>query len=161
MIHVSENTSFTYLLIINAVGIPGRLLPALLADIYGSITLLIPIVFIVAMLLYCWTAVHTSDGIIAFIVFYGLFGAAIQGLFPSSIASLTSDIQKVGVRIGMTFGVVSIACLTGPPLAGALIQAGGGSYVGAQVWGGSVLVLGGSLLLAARLVQRHTARKVL
>ena len=61
-------------------------------------------------------------GLIAFVIIYGYFGAAVQGLFPATLSSLTTDLRKMGVRIGMVFSIVSIACLTGPPLAGALIQ---------------------------------------
>jgi hypothetical protein len=51
----------------------------------------------------------------------------------------------------MVFSIISVACLTGPPLAGKLIQVGGGRYIGAQVWGGTCLLLGGGILVGAKL----------
>lgn len=54
---------------------------------------------------------------------------------------------------GMGFTVVSFACLTGPPLAGALIQEGHGSYLYAQIWAGSSLVLGAFIMAIARLAR--------
>jgi hypothetical protein len=46
--------------------------------------------------------------------------------------------------------IVSFACLTGPPLAGALITHSNGNYLSAQIWGGTSFVLGAALLFAAR-----------
>lgn len=143
-------------MIVNGVGIPGRLVPAYLADRYfGTLNVLIPSIFLCAICLYLWATVHNLADDYVWVVFFGLFGAAIQGMFPSSLAGLTSDISKNGTRIGMVFTIVSAACLTGPPLAGRLIQAAGGSYIGAQTWGGSCLVLGGLILVAAKVASRH------
>ncbi|OJJ99626.1 hypothetical protein ASPACDRAFT_52314 [Aspergillus aculeatus ATCC 16872] len=151
-LHVSEASSYNILLIVNAIGIPGRIVPALLADHCSSaITVLIPIIFFAALCLYMWMLVLSFAHEIVWVVFFGFFGAGIQGLIPSTLASLTKDLTKSGTRIGMVFTIISIPCLTGPPLAGKLIQVCNGSYLGAQVWGGSCLLLGGSLLVAARM----------
>ncbi|RAL13358.1 MFS general substrate transporter [Aspergillus homomorphus CBS 101889] len=151
-LHVSEASSYNLLLIVNAIGIPGRIIPALLADRCSSaITVLIPIIFFAAICLYMWLLVLSLAHEIVWVIFFGFFGAGIQGLFPSTLASLTKDLAKSGTRIGMVFTIISIPCLTGPPLAGKLIQICNGSYLGAQIWGGSCLLLGGSLLVAARI----------
>ena len=52
--------------------------------------------------------------------------------------------------MGMVFSVVSFAGLTGPPLAGALIQKREGSYLYAQMFAGSVLMGGCVTLVACR-----------
>lgn len=154
IIHVSPSTSITLLLILNAVGIPGRIVPALLADHYfGVLNLLIPTVLCAGILLYCWAGVHSLGGQIVFVIIYGYFGAGVQGLFPATLSSLTTDLKKMGVRIGMVFSIISIACLTGPPLAGALIQKRGGDYLYAQAFGGTVMVCGSLTLVAARIAQ--------
>ena len=152
---VSDSTSFTILLIVNGVGIPGRLVPAYLADRYfGTLNVLIPTIFLCAACLYLWATVHSLTEDCVWAVFFGLFGAGIQGMFPSSLAGLTNDPSKNGTLIGMVFTIVSVACLTGPPLAGGLVQAAGGKYIAAQAWGGSCLVLGGLILVAAKLATR-------
>jgi MFS family permease len=84
-------------------------------------------------------------------VLYGFFGAGIQSLFPASCASLTTDLSKMGVRTGMCFTVVSVACLTGPPIAGALIQMNDGSYLYAQLFGGSAFMAATCTLVSARI----------
>lgn len=147
----SESTSFTMLLVINAVGIPGRLVPAFLADRYfGAVSTFIPVIFAAAACVFAWAGVRSIAGDYVWVCFYGFFGAAIQGMFPSTLAGLTTDLSKNGTRIGMIFTIVSVAALTGPPLAGRLTEAGGGSYLAAQMWGGACLILGGLLLVAAR-----------
>ena len=135
----------------NGVGLVGRMLPAYFSDRYfGPLNTIIPFAFITSLLLYCWIAVADRGGLIAFSIIYGLSAAGIQALFPATLASLTTDMKKVGVRTGMVFSVVSFGVLTGPPLAGALITRDGGNYLYAQVFAGTSLMVGGLLLVAAR-----------
>lgn len=138
-------------MIMNGVGLPGRLIPAYLSDRFtGPVNMFIPVSAAAGLLLYCWIAVHSLDGLIGFVVVYGFFGGGVQSLFPSALPSLTTDLGKVGVRIGMIFSIVSIASLTGPPIAGALIDAKGGQYLGAQLFGGTSMILGTLFLITAK-----------
>lgn len=152
---ISQAEAITNLLILNGVGIFGRLIPAYLADRYfGPLNTLVPCVFISGLLLYCWTAVTSKSGLVGFAVIYGLFASGIQALFPATLASLTTDLKKAGVLMGMIFSVVSFACLTGPPLAGALIQRRNGSYLYAQMFAGSVMMGGCITLVASRVFKK-------
>ena len=74
-----------------------------------------------------------------------------QGLFAAMVSSLTDDLKKAGVRMGMIFSVTSVALLTGPPLAGALIQRGSGRYLEAQIWAGTMILAGSLVLTGARI----------
>jgi hypothetical protein len=66
----------------NAIGFPGRVLPALAADAYlGPINTLIPLAFLCGTLLYIWAAVKTLNGLIAFAIVFGLVNAGVQGIF--------------------------------------------------------------------------------
>ncbi|KAJ5559724.1 hypothetical protein N7513_002123 [Penicillium frequentans] len=151
IIGVSDYTSFSVLMIMNGLGLPGRLIPAFLSDRYtGPVNMFIPVSGFAAVLLYCWIAINSYGGLIAFVVVYGFFGGGVQSLFPSALASLTDEPSKAGVRIGMIFSIVSIASLTGPPIAGALIDIHGGQYLYAQLFGGTSMVLGCLLLIVAR-----------
>jgi len=154
VIHESSSESLVLLMVLNAVGVPGRLIPALLADVYfGPFNTLLPFVFCASIMLYSWLAVSNLGGFTAFVILYGLCSNAVQTLFPSTLSSLTKDLTKMGVRVGMVFTIGSIACLTGPPIAGALIARADGSYRFAQIFGGTTVMLGAVTLLAARLVQ--------
>ncbi|KAL9019893.1 MAG: hypothetical protein Q9185_002835 [Variospora sp. 1 TL-2023] len=136
---ISQEESINNLLIMNGVGLVGRMVPAFFADRYfGPLNSLIPFVFISGLLIFCWAAVTSKSGLTAFSVIYGLFAAGIQSLFPATTSSLTTDMKKTGVRMGMVFSIVSLASLTGSPLAGALIQERGGSYLYAQMFSGTV-----------------------
>lgn len=145
----------------NGVGLVGRLVPAHLADRYfGPFNLLVPFALVSGILLYSWSGVSSSGGLVGFAVIYGLFSAGIQSFFPATLVSLTTDLSKTGVRIGMVFSVISFACLTGPPLAGALIQQAGGRYLYAQMFAGTVTICGCLTLAAARIAKTGRHLKV-
>ncbi|KAI9375883.1 major facilitator superfamily domain-containing protein [Aspergillus egyptiacus] len=151
IVGASDSASFSILMIMNGLGLPGRLVPAFLSDRYcGPVNIFIPVSALAAALLYSWIAVTSDASIIAFAVVYGFFGGGVQSLFPSALASLTDEPSKAGVRIGMIFSIVSIASLTGPPIAGALIDKHEGRYLYAQLFGGTSMVLGCIMLIAAR-----------
>lgn len=154
VVHTGPATSLTLLLVMNAVGVPARVGCNLVADRLGPVNTLIPAVFVAGVLFFCWAAVDSLGALYVFCVIYGVPGGGIQSLFPAACASLTTDLKKMGVRTGMCFSVVSIACLTGPPIAGALIQRHDGGYLYAQVFGGAAL-MGGTLTLIAARVARN------
>ncbi|KAF2800422.1 MFS general substrate transporter [Melanomma pulvis-pyrius CBS 109.77] len=151
VIGVPYSTSVNLLMIMNGVGLVGRLIPSYLADLkFGPQNTLIPFAFASTVVLYLWAEVKTEKGLYAWAIVYGVSSAGFQGLFPSALSSLTKDMNKVGVRNGMGFSIVGVASLTGPPIAGALIQRGGGSYLYAQMWGASMVFVGGVALVLGR-----------
>ncbi|PTB41165.1 hypothetical protein M441DRAFT_80572 [Trichoderma asperellum CBS 433.97] len=121
-LHGSQPESFNMLMIINVVGVPGRLIPAYLADRYfGAVNVFIPTIIGTAICIFAWAGVDSITGDYAWVAFFGYFGAGVQALFPATTASLSKDLSKAGIRIGMIFTIISVAALTGPPLAGKLI----------------------------------------
>lgn len=147
----SRSSSVSLLLILNGLGIPGRLVPAQLADRYfGPLNLLIPTALLSGILVYCWIVVESYEGLIGFSIVYGYVGAGVQSLFPATLATLTDDLNKMGTRVGMVFTIYGMAVLTGSPICGALISSNGGSYLTAQIFGGTVILGGSLLLLGAR-----------
>ena len=148
---LTYQNSIDLLIILNGVGMIGRIVPALIADRYcGPLNILLPVTAACAILLYCWAAVHEKAGLYVFACIYGLFAAGIQSLWPATLASLTTDLTKIGTRTGMGFTIVSVAALTGSPLGGALVSDDNGGYLYAQMWAGSTFALGFVLLVAAR-----------
>lgn len=129
-----------------------RLLPTYYADKIGSLNVLIPFSFLCGIMMYSWIGIHTIGGLFAFAAVYGSGSAVIQALWPAIIGkcSKVQDLKKAGVRMGMAFTIVSFASLTGPPLAGALIQMADGKYLYANIWAGTSFMVGGVLLLATR-----------
>jgi MFS family permease len=140
--------------VMNGIGIAGRLPPSLIADrLTGPLNIMIPFTILLALLLYCWAAVHSITGIWIFAAFYGIIAACSQGLFPAVLSSLTDDLTKRGTRMGMGFACVGIASATGSPLGGALVQRANGSYLYAQIWAGSSILCGAMVLTAARIAK--------
>ncbi|KAF2103770.1 MFS general substrate transporter [Rhizodiscina lignyota] len=163
IIHVNAKTSLSILYLMNGVSVIGRIVPAIIADrfplILGPVNMFLILSISSGIIMYSWIAVHDLGGIIAFSAVYGFFGAGLQGLFAAALASLTKDLQKIGVRVGMVLTVASIPSLTGPPLAGTLIQEDNGRYLYTQIWGGTCLVVGGFAILAASLYARKEEKR--
>ena len=74
-----------------------------------------------------------------------------MALYPPAVVSMTTDLSKVGERLGMVMGLVSFAALTGTPIAGSLIDSSSDTYTRAQIFGGVVILTGAILILAADL----------
>lgn len=137
----------------NGVGAVSRLVPCYIADRWlGPLNTLTPFVLIVGIIVYSWITVNNHASLIAFAISCGLFSAGVQTLFPATVSALTTDLSKAGSRMGMAFTIVSFSSLTGPPIAGALIQLRQ-DYLYAQLFGGSALVAGFLVLCGARIAK--------
>ncbi|KAK6000557.1 hypothetical protein QM012_003803 [Aureobasidium pullulans] len=147
---MSYHDSIDLLLTMVAIGFLWRLLPNYLSDRMGAINVMLPFTVLCGIMMYAWVGVHSKASLFVFAAIYGSGSAGLQSMFPAGLSSLTTDLKKTGVRMGMGFTIVSFACLTGPPLAGALISNDHGHYLPAQIWAGTSFILGASLLFAAR-----------
>ncbi|KUI56490.1 putative transporter MCH4 [Cytospora mali] len=126
IIHLSYTDSLNLLLLLNGIGIIGRLVPNHLADRYGAINVFIPTAIIAGICQLTWIAVASPGGLYAWTVFYGIAA-----------------------------GGIHFATLTGPPIAGAIISRCGGKYHGAQAFAGGVLLVGGGFMMAAKLARQR------
>lgn len=149
---VSYQQSINLLLTVVCMGFIFRILPNYFADKLGTLNTLIPFAFLCGIMMFGWIGVHSVAGLYVFAALYGSGSAVLQALWPAMFGNLSRvpDLKKAGVRMGMAFSVVSIASLTGPPLAGALIQQNGGDYLYAQVWAGLSFFVGGTGLVVTR-----------
>lgn len=137
------------LLILNGVGIIGRIIPNYIADRVGPVNVFIPTSAVASMLMFCFIAIRNPVGLYVWSIIYGIIAAGIQSLFPAALALLTPDLRKLGVRMGMIFTIVSFAVLTGPPVAGAIVASAGG-YTGAKAFAGCSIAIGCLFLIAAK-----------
>ncbi|TGO26838.1 hypothetical protein BPAE_0052g00280 [Botrytis paeoniae] len=153
IINIPQKESFNMFLILNGVGILGRTVPAYLADRYtGPMNILLMVTVACIICAYAMIGVTSRGGLYAWAVVYGVVGNALQMMFPATLSSLTTDLKKAGVRMGMIFTIVSFAVLTGPPIAGLLITRDNGRYLYAQLFAASSLLIGFFFLCAARFV---------
>jgi hypothetical protein len=111
---------------------------------------MIPLSLTSSLILFAWCSVTTHTLILLFDVFYGFVMAAAQGMLPPSLGTLTEDLSKMGVRMGMVFSLCEFAVLVGNLVAGLLIQVEGGGYLGAQMFAGATMLTGVRFLTAAR-----------
>lgn len=152
ILDVSKKQFISLLLILNGCGVSGQLVLNYVVDHYlGPLNTMIPFALISAVLIYAWIAVINQAGLIVFACFYGMFFLRLLSLFSAALSSLTTDLQKAGVRMGMIMLCLSFACLTGPLIGEALIQLKGGGFVYAQVFAGSAVACELFFLIAARL----------
>ncbi|KAJ1325674.1 MFS transporter MCT family solute carrier family 16 (monocarboxylic acid transporters) member 10 [Microdochium nivale] len=141
-------------IVLNGAGILGRILPGFIAGRYtGMLNLLVPLCFAGSLLSYLWSQVHSPSGLYAFVVVDGLVAHAMQSLYPTLSTTMAPDLSKTGTRSGMITSVVSVAVLTGPAISGALIQRAGGSYLYAQMFAGTSILLGGFCIVGARVAR--------
>ena len=103
-----------------------------------------------SIMFYSWIGVTTKTGMYVFCVFFGVAVSASQGTFVASLASLTRDPTKMGIRFGMVETLCSFATLAGPPTAGAIIDRSGGEFLWAQAWAGTVAAAAALTFAASR-----------
>lgn len=127
--------------ILSAASVFGRLVPNFFADKTGPMNIITPFTLVVSILCYVWIPVKGLGGIIVFALLYGFFSGAYVSIPPSCVASMTDDMTKLGSRLGMNFLASGLGILIGTPVAGALITRMDGSFLGAQLFAGSVLIL--------------------
>ncbi|KAI5859901.1 MFS general substrate transporter [Durotheca rogersii] len=150
---MSEVESLNLLLLLNGVGLVGRLVPNHVADRTGPLTIMAPVCVAVGAALFAWVAVRTPAQLYGWSAAYGIAAGAVQSLFPAGLSSLTTDLRRQGARMGLGFTIVSFAVLTGNPIAGAIIAATGGRYEGAQAFTGGCMLLGACMMAAAKVAR--------
>ncbi|KAL2783872.1 MFS general substrate transporter [Aspergillus keveii] len=153
-----------YLLpIINAVSIPGRIIPGFLADKVGRYNITIAVTFLTALCtLALWIPSQNNEAaLLAFAILYGLFSGSFISLAPTLVAQI-SDIREIGTRQGTCFVFQSFGALTGSPIAGAIVARQRGGFLGLQVFCGAAFLaaLLGYVLARGRLVGRMFVARV-
>jgi MFS family permease len=145
-----ENT-LNLIIILNGVGVIGRILPNLIGERYvGGMNIIIMFSLASALCVYLWAIIGSRTGLYIWVVIYGIVGGGMQALFPAQATQQAPEPDKVGTWTGMVLTIVSFACLTAAPIQGALIRAQDGSYLGAQMFSATSIILGGLCLVASR-----------
>lgn len=151
---MTYTTSLNLVIIVNGVGIPARVLPGFISDRYLGVLNTFSICLVLnIVILWAWLGVSSIPSYYAFATLWGLFAAAFQSLFPTTIAALSNDITKTGTRLGMAFTVIGFSALVGGPLSGAILKAAGGNYDVPICWAAASTVVGTGLCVSARCVK--------
>ncbi|CAE6475518.1 unnamed protein product [Rhizoctonia solani] len=118
---IDETLAFYSVAILNAASILGRTIPNFIADKIGPFNLLIPCSAITGALIFAMFGVKSPAALIVFSILYGFFSGAYVSLTIPVFISLAKAFYEIGIRMGLAFGVISFAGLTGTPIAGALL----------------------------------------
>ncbi|KAI3325642.1 MFS general substrate transporter [Xylariaceae sp. AK1471] len=147
-------TLIPYLLpILNAVSIPGRIVPGIVADRAGRFNMVILITGLSAVItLAVWIPGKSTATTIVFGALYGFTSGAYISLIPAVIAQI-SDLREIGARSGISLFIGSLGALTGSPIGGAIVGAQHGEYLGLKLWTGLTIATGFLFLVVARAVQ--------
>jgi predicted MFS family arabinose efflux permease len=179
VLHLSDTASTNLLIFMLAANLPGRFLPALLSDkCIGPLNTIIPAAFLSSAVIWLWavsSALPNQASLTVIACFYGFVSAGVQVLYAPTVYSFCLDppsidvdgtttapqqlaTDKMGVRAGGIFSCIGLACLIGTPIGGALIshkvdRGLAQPFLGAQVFAGSCLLVGGGFLLASRVLK--------
>lgn len=160
---MSKELSFYMLIIMNAGSIPGRVMPSIIADRIGNLSVMIPSVLLTGILMLTWISVESQAGLIAISVFVGLTSGSIQAVLPATVAFLCPDLSKLGTNIGMTLFAAGLGLLIGSPVAGAILDhqrtSGGDVFWGTLTFSGLFILVGGVFLTIARVMKVGFALK--
>jgi MFS family permease len=137
------STAFAYqiLPILNVGSVFGRWLPGFFSDILGRYnTLLVLTVLIIFSIFAIWLPFggHTA-GIVIFSLLFGFASGSNISLTPVCIGQLC-ETKDYGRYYATCYTIVSVGCLTGIPIAGAILEQCGGNYWGLIVWTGACYV---------------------
>ncbi|KAH8834613.1 major facilitator superfamily domain-containing protein [Flagelloscypha sp. PMI_526] len=144
---VDENFSFYLVAILNGVSAVGRLGSGKLSDPLGSGNVVIPSLFASAAVSFGFPFATTKSHFIAIGVMYGISSGAFITTYMPPIYDF-GEMKDLGKRVGMAMTCLSLASLSGTPIAGALISRYG--YEAAGYFSGACLTLAGLILILAR-----------
>ncbi|KFY01139.1 hypothetical protein V490_01068 [Pseudogymnoascus sp. VKM F-3557] len=153
---VDANLSGYLLAILNAGSLPGRILPGYYGDKHGRFNVMIAMcAFSALVLLVMWLpgtllAPRSAAVYVVTSLLYGFASGAFVGMVPALLGQISPDITKIGVRQGVLFTCISVATLTGSPIAGAILSQQQGTFWGLQVFAGVMMVACVLFLILAR-----------
>ncbi|TVY73728.1 Aspyridones efflux protein apdF [Fusarium oxysporum f. sp. cubense] len=113
---LSYRNGLSLLMIFNGVNAIGRFGSGLAADKFGVLGVFVPVLVATSLTLFTWISVRTVPSMYFWTVFCGIFCGGIQSLFPAWLGYLTAGTEQPGTRMGMVFGLGSIASLIGRQL---------------------------------------------
>ncbi|KAF2163678.1 hypothetical protein M409DRAFT_25866 [Zasmidium cellare ATCC 36951] len=175
VLHMSHTGATNLLIFMLLANLPGRFLPALISDkCIGPLNTIIPSLFLSSGVVWLWAASTPNTAALTVIAcFYGFVSAGVQVLYAPTMYSFCVErhgdgeevgTDKIGIRAGGISTCIGLACLIGTPIGGALISRRmdrglGQPFLGAQIFAGVCLLLGGFLLLGSRVAKAGWAPK--
>ncbi|PCH44595.1 MFS general substrate transporter [Wolfiporia cocos MD-104 SS10] len=145
---ITENFSFYLLPIANAGSLIGRVLGGICADRFGPLNVITPATFVAGIMTYAWPYSGSVGGYVIVAILYGMSSGVYASLVASPIVHM-GERWDVGTRVGMSFTLLALGALAGPPISGAIYDATG-NYRAVGFYAGSTVELAVVLLLISR-----------
>ncbi|KAB8298722.1 hypothetical protein EYC80_000897 [Monilinia laxa] len=143
-----KNLAFYTVSIVNSASLFGRILPGILADQFGCYNIAIIAAILSGLVCTCMTKATSMAGIVAFSLAYGFTSGAIISLQGVCAAKLVPP-NQFGLVMGSVMTFLSISGLVGSPINGQILDTWG--YLGMSLFSGLIMILGGLVILLARL----------
>jgi hypothetical protein len=161
-----SDLSYQLLAILNVGSVFGRWLPGFIADKMGRFnTMLITVCFCMITVLGFWIPseyVSSLEGrkaiMIVFALLYGFGSGSGISLTPVCVGQICTT-KEYGTKFGTCYFFVSFGTLTGIPIAGQIVSAGGGSYIGLICFTAASYVGAFAFFFAARWVGLSMQKK--
>ncbi|CAG8195704.1 unnamed protein product [Penicillium salamii] len=143
--------------IVNGASFFGRILPGIVADRYGKFNCCILATISSGLIALCWTKVTSVAGLVLWSAAYGFTSGGILSLQQACAAQVATS-GTLGLAIGSVSGSAALSAMANVPISGALVEKYG--YLSLSIFSGVSLLVGGVLLIAARLVQNKNLRAI-
>lgn len=151
---MDEGSTSHILAVLNVGSVFGRILPSIIADKVGALESSLFCAAVASVLCFCWLAINNVGGLVVFAIAYGCVSGTITGISPAVVANLSSDLTRVGRRIGVCFGLASFGLLIGNPIAASLVGLQATRFERLQVFCGGTMLFSALILCLAILVKR-------
>lgn len=155
-VHVDTAFSYQLMAILNAGSCIGRYVPGYFADIGGRFnTMLVTVLGCIICVFALWLPTEfishsaVTPLLITFAILFGFASGSNISLTPICVGQLC-ETQEYGRYYATIYTIVSLGSLTGLPIAGALINAAGGSYWGLILFTGLSYIIAFASFAAAR-----------
>ncbi|KAJ9142962.1 Riboflavin transporter MCH5 [Pleurostoma richardsiae] len=133
----------------NAASIPGRILPGVLADKFGRLNMLFAAGVSTTIIVFCWTAVDSTAGVILYALAFGFSSGAIISGGSVAMTLCPSDPSHIGTYMGQGMALAATATLLGPPVTGVMLDKYGG-FLEISMFAGAFCVVGSALIVLAK-----------
>ncbi|KAJ7447952.1 major facilitator superfamily domain-containing protein [Mycena galericulata] len=144
----NANMTFYSVSVLNGASLFGRIVPGFLADRWGRFNMMVATALASAILTFASIAARNEASVLIIGVLYGFTSGNVVSLQGACVPPFMDDPTKIGVAVGQLLSVSAFAGLTGPPIAGALINNHG--FWAAQIFAGVMLLVGSILIFVAR-----------